>query len=82
MPDTDTAPTELKHAFLAIVGAGHPGIFVRKGKSRYPIAEMVGLAAPQMIGARRSWPAIDAELHRYFAGRIQANLNYFMNVQS
>ena len=72
--------TPLARGFLQIVGSGHAGIFQRRGKARYPIAEMVGLSAPQMIGARRSWPAIDAELSRYFQSRIAANTNYFLNV--
>jgi hypothetical protein len=36
--------TPLSRGFLAIVGSGHAGIFARRGKARYPIVEMVGLA--------------------------------------
>jgi hypothetical protein len=72
--------TPLAHGFLAITKSGYAGIFERTGKSRYPIHQVVGLSAPQMIGARRSWPAIDAELHRYFASRIQANIHFFADL--
>ena len=72
--------TPLAHGFLQIVGSGHAGIFQRRGRARYPISEMVGLAAPEMIGARRSWPVIDAELNRYFASRIAANIHFFSDL--
>ena len=72
--------TPLARGFLQIVGSGHAGIFQRRGKARYPIVEMVGLSAPQMIGAKRSWPLIDVQLQEYFRGRIAANVNYFLNV--
>jgi hypothetical protein len=72
--------TPLAHGFLQIVGSGHAGIFQRRGRARYPISEMVGLSAPQMIGARRSWPVIDAELNRYFAARIAANIHFFRDL--
>jgi hypothetical protein len=44
-------PTPLAHGFPAIVDSGHAGTFQRVGRSRFPIREMVGLAALQMIGS-------------------------------
>lgn len=60
--------TRIETAFIATVGAGHRGVFVRKGKSRLPIRELFGPSLggvfakyrPQGITAMRE--AFDARL--------------------
>jgi hypothetical protein len=69
--------TPVAHGFMAIVGSGHAGIFIRTGRKRFPIREMMGGAAPQMILAKRNWLKIDAELQRYFASRLLVNTAFF-----
>jgi hypothetical protein len=67
-------PTSLAHGFPAFVGSGHAGILQRVGRSRFPIREMVGLAALQMMGARRDWHWSNSSSSATFGS------NYFMNV--
>ena len=64
---------------LLAVADGMGGHAAGDVASSIAIGEMVGLSAPEMIGARRSWPAIDAAL-RYFASRIQANIRFYADL--
>lgn len=40
---------DFDHAFIARLSGGHTGIFERDGRERYPISEIMGLSAAQML---------------------------------
>ena len=54
----------IPHAFLAEMSSGHVGVFLRKGRSPFPIAQKIGPSVPQMAGNPEVVEAIQDRVER------------------
>ena len=59
------------HAFIAQMKSGHVGIFEREGKSRYPIDEIMGLAAAQMVKNEKVIEPLEEEAQKLVNERLE-----------
>lgn len=77
-----SGPAEARpHSFIAVMRSGHAGVFVRRGRGRFPIDEVRELAIPTMIaevgkaeieaqGAARLAKELDNQIVRILAGKV------------
>lgn len=65
----------IKHAFSADLKSGHNGIFVRAGKSRFPIKQLYGPSVPQMIGSKSVSKQIEEKASVTLEKRLDHEIN-------
>lgn len=65
----------IKNAFIAKVSNGHTGVFVRSGKSRYPIRNLYGPSIPQMISAENVSSKIEEKAAEMMDKRLEHEIS-------
>lgn len=65
----------LGSAFVAHLGSGHSGVFLRAGKERFPIHERYGPAIPQMIAQ----PSVSQWVEEKAQERLNQRLEHELN---
>lgn len=65
----------IRTGFIAAMGSGHTGVFVRKGKKRFPIEERFGPGVPSMLKDAGAHQRIQAKAD----GRLEKEIDRAMN---
>ena len=58
-------------AFIAQMASGHLGIFERDSKPRFPVEEIMGLAAAQMVGNEKIIEPLEEEAQKLVNERLE-----------
>ena len=65
--------------FVATMKSGHKGIFYRSSKSRLPVVERKGPSAPDLMGSRRAFNAIQAYIKTNYDRIFNNEYKYYKN---
>ncbi|WP_094607736.1 hypothetical protein SPSIL_009020 [Sporomusa silvacetica DSM 10669] len=65
----------IKKAFVAGVGSGHTGVFVRAGKARYPLKQLYGPSIPQMVGNENVMKSVEEKATETLDKRLEHEIN-------
>lgn len=66
-------------AFIARMQKGHTGIFEREGKPRFPIEEIMGLAAAQMVGNEKIMEPLEEEAQQLVNERLEHEIERLLS---
>lgn len=75
----DNNPVPFKNAFIAEMRSGHLGVFKRKGKSRIPISEFMGLSTAQMAANSVVLDDVESAATETINKRLEAEINRILN---
>jgi hypothetical protein len=65
----------IKHAFIARTSNGRIGVFIRAGKSRFPIKQLYGPSVPQMLGEKNVSKKIEEKAAETLDKRLEHEIN-------
>lgn len=71
--------TAFDHAFAAKMRSGHIGIFERKSEKRFPIKEIMGLSAAQMVGNEVVIDELSEEARKKVEERVAHEIDRIIN---
>ena len=66
-------------AFIAQMQSGHTGIFERESKPRFPVDEIMGLAAAQMVGNEKIIEPLEEEAQQLVNERLEHEIQRLLN---
>lgn len=66
-------------AFIARMQSGHTGIFEREGKPRFPVEEIMGLAAAQMVGNEKIMEPLEEEAQQLVNERLEHEIERLLS---
>lgn len=67
--------------FITIVGAGHVGVFARKGKARLPIQEKFGPSIPKVFANQAIMDAIRTRAEADLEKNVAHEIEYLLSLQ-
>lgn len=71
--------TPFENAFIAQMKSGHVGVFERKTQKRFPVEEIMGLSAAQMIGNENIIAGLEAEAQEIVNERLEHEIDRLLN---
>ena len=71
--------TAFEHAFIADMQSGHTGVFERETSKRFPIEELMGLSAAQMIGNDKVIKDVEKDAQETVNKRIEHEIDRLLN---
>lgn len=67
----------LPHAFIATMGSGHMGVFMRAGKSRLKIREKAFVTVPTVFVGKATLPTVTRGIMDQYPQVMAQNINYY-----